>query len=299
MDNGVGFSIADTCRSQAARCVTLLSGEISRSGVTNRIFKFWMKLRRRESISSLRFLSHGLRAMVSGAQLSSESGNESSLSWSDIVASEEQQSYFKEVIAFVERERASDKTIYPAKSDVFNALAFTPFAKVKVVIIGQDPYHGPNQAHGLCFSVKPSTPPPPSLVNIFLELKNDLGIERPMHGDLGSWARQGVLLLNAVLTVEEGKPGSHANKGWERFTSKVIEELNARKEHLVFLLWGAYAQKKAEFVDRKKHLVLTAPHPSPLSAYRGFLGCKHFSQTNAYLARHHLEPIDWRLPEEA
>jgi uracil-DNA glycosylase len=237
--------------------------------------------------------------MISGAQLSSESGNESSLSWSDILASEKQQSYFKEVIAFVESERGSGKIIYPPKSDVFNALAFTSFSKVKVVIIGQDPYHGPNQAHGLCFSVKPPTPPPPSLVNIFLELKNDLGIERPKHGDLESWARQGVLLLNAVLSVEEGKPGSHANKGWERFTSKVIEELNARKEHLVFLLWGAYAQKKAEFVDRTKHLVLTAPHPSPLSAHRGFLGCKHFSQTNAYLARHHLEPIDWRLPAEA
>jgi len=234
--------------------------------------------------------------MASREQLSTESGDESSLSWSDVVASEKQQSYCKEVISFVERERAAGKTIYPPTSDVFNALAFTPFSQVKVVIIGQDPYHGPNQAHGLCFSVKPPTPPPPSLVNIFLELKNDLGIERPKHGDLESWARQGVLLLNAVLTVEEGKPGSHANKGWERFTSKVIEELNARTEHLVFLLWGSYAQKKAEFVDRRKHLVLTAPHPSPLSAHRGFLGCTHFSQANAYLARHHIEPIEWRLP---
>jgi len=219
--------------------------------------------------------------------------------WTDVLAGEREQQYFRDLLEFVEGERRSGKTIYPKNSEIFNALACTPFSKAKVVIIGQDPYHGPNQAHGLCFSVKPPTPPPPSLVNIFLELKNDLGIERPKHGDLEPWARQGVLLLNAVLTVEEGKPGSHANKGWERFTSKVIEELNARKEHLVFLLWGAYAQKKAEFVDRKKHLVLTAPHPSPLSAHRGFLGCKHFSQTNAYLARHHIEQIDWRLPAEA
>lgn len=234
---------------------------------------------------------------VGQQELSVEDGSERALSWSDVLSAEKQEPYFKEVVAFVDRERASGKTIYPPKSDVFNALAFTPFSKVKVVIIGQDPYHGPNQAHGLCFSVKQPTPPPPSLVNIFLELKNDLGIERSSHGNLESWARQGVLLLNAVLTVEEGKPGSHANKGWERFTSKVIEQLNARKEHLVFLLWGAYAQKKAEFVDRKRHLVLTAPHPSPLSAHRGFLGCKHFSQANAYLARNHIEGIDWRLPK--
>lgn len=237
--------------------------------------------------------------MVAGQQLSAEHEGGAPLSWSDILAAEKQEPYFKQVLAFVEGERAAGKRIYPPKSDVFNALAYTPFSAVKVVIIGQDPYHGPHQAHGLCFSVKPPTPPPPSLVNIFLELTSDLGIERPNHGDLESWARQGVLLLNAVLTVEEGKPGSHANKGWERFTSKVIEELNSRKEHLVFLLWGAYAQKKADFVDRTKHLVLTAPHPSPLSAHRGFLGCKHFSQTNAYLARHHIQPIDWRLPKRA
>lgn len=235
--------------------------------------------------------------MEIGHKLSTDEGNRSAISWSDVLAAEKQQPYFKEMLAFVERERASGKAIYPQKSDVFNALAYTPFSDVKVVIIGQDPYHGPHQAHGLCFSVNPPTSPPPSLVNIFLELKGDLGIERPSHGNLESWARQGVLLLNAVLTVEDGKPGSHAQKGWERFTSKVIEELNARKESLVFLLWGAYAQKKADFVDRTKHLVLTAPHPSPLSAHRGFLGCKHFSQANAYLARHHRAPIDWRLPK--
>jgi len=237
--------------------------------------------------------------METGQQLNSDSGSAGGLSWSDVLAAEKQLPYFKQVVAFVEGERASGKTIYPPNADVFNALAYTPFSEVKVVIIGQDPYHGPNQAHGLCFSVKRPTPPPPSLVNIFLELKNDLGLERPTHGNLESWARQGVLLLNAVLTVEEGKPGSHANKGWERFTSKVIEELNGRKEHLVFLLWGAYAQKKAEFVDRTKHLVLTAPHPSPLSAHRGFIGCKHFSQANAYLTRHHIQPIDWRLAKRA
>ena len=219
------------------------------------------------------------------------------LTWADVLASEKQEPYFKDVISFVEKERAAGKTIYPPNTDVFNALAYTPFSDVKVVIIGQDPYHGPNQAHGLCFSVKPPTPPPPSLVNIFLELKSDLGIERPSHGNLESWARQGVLLLNAVLTVEDGKPGSHANKGWERFTSKIIEVLNARQEHLVFLLWGAYAQKKAESVDRSRNLILTAPHPSPLSAHRGFLGCKHFSKANAYLVQHGRKPIDWRLPE--
>lgn len=234
--------------------------------------------------------------MTSAAQTTSDHPQQHVPTWADVLAAEKREPYFKDVIAFVERERAAGKTIYPPNADVFNALAFTPFADVKVIIIGQDPYHGPNQAHGLCFSVKPPTPPPPSLVNIFLELKSDLGIQRPLHGNLESWARQGVLLLNAVLTVEEGKPGSHANKGWERFTSKIIEELNARKEHLVFLLWGAYAQKKAERVDRTRHLVLTAPHPSPLSAHRGFLGCKHFSQANAYLVQHGLSPIDWRLP---
>lgn len=221
---------------------------------------------------------------------------DSGITWSDVLAREKKESYFQEVLAFVETERSSGKVVYPRNSEVFNALALTPFQDVKVVILGQDPYHGPNQAHGLCFSVKPPTPPPPSLVNIFLELRSDLGIQRPNHGNLESWAKQGVLLLNSVLTVEEGKAGSHANKGWERFTSKVIEELNARRQNIVFLLWGAYAQKKADFVDRTRHLVLTAPHPSPLSAHRGFLGCKHFSQANSYLERHGLPPIDWNLP---
>lgn len=217
------------------------------------------------------------------------------VSWSDVLSYEKQQAYFRDLLTFVETERAAGKVIYPSNGDVFNALAYTPFASVKVVIIGQDPYHGPNQAHGLCFSVKSPTPPPPSLMNIFSELKSDVGISKPTHGNLESWARQGVLLLNAVLTVEEGKPGSHANKGWERFTSKIIEEINARKDHVVYLLWGAYAQKKAERVDREKNLVLTAAHPSPLSAHRGFFGCKHFSQTNAYLKQHGLAPIAWQI----
>lgn len=218
------------------------------------------------------------------------------LSWSDVLRTEKQKSYFKEVLAFVEAERAKGKVIYPKNSDVFNALSLTPFSKVKVVILGQDPYHGPNQAHGLCFSVKPPTPPPPSLKNIFQELEADVGIPKPTHGDLHAWAERGVLLLNAVLTVEEQKPGSHANKGWETFTDRVIRELNDRGEHLVFLLWGSYAQKKAAFVDRTKHLVLEAPHPSPLSAHRGFLGCRHFSKANKYLRSNGIAPIDWSLP---
>jgi uracil-DNA glycosylase len=245
-----------------------------------------MRLKRRESINDME------NARVSSA-------DSVALSWADVLAEEKQKVYFKDLLAFVERERAAGKTIYPPNAEVFNALALTPFSSVKVVIIGQDPYHGPRQAHGLCFSVKVPTPPPPSLINIFSELESDLGLARPKHGDLSTWARQGVLLLNAVLTVEDGKPGSHANKGWERFTSKIIEELNNKREHLVFLLWGAYAQKKAEHVDRKRHLVLTAPHPSPLSAYRGFLGCKHFSQANSYLVAGGATPIDWSLPHSS
>ncbi len=218
------------------------------------------------------------------------------VSWRDVLKTEREKPYFHELLAFVEQERQQGKVIYPKNSDVFNALAFTPFTDVKVVVLGQDPYHGPNQAQGLCFSVRPPVPPPPSLVNIFQELKSDLGIERPSHGSLESWARQGVLLLNAVLTVEADKPGSHAGRGWERFTDRVIQELNEKRSNLVFLLWGAYAQKKASHVDRSRHLVLEAPHPSPLSAHRGFLGCRHFSKANDYLVAHGKIPIDWRLP---
>jgi len=231
------------------------------------------------------------------ARLSTDTpASSADLSWRDVLQSEKEKSYFQELLGFVESERAKGKTIYPKNADVFNALSLTPFASVKVVILGQDPYHGPNQAHGLCFSVKPPTPAPPSLRNIFLELESDVGIVKPSHGNLQHWAEQGVLLLNAVLTVEAEKAGSHANKGWETFTDRVIRELNDRREHIVFLLWGSYAQKKAGFVDRARHLVLEAPHPSPLSAHRGFLGCHHFSKTNNYLKSQGISPIDWSLP---
>lgn len=223
--------------------------------------------------------------------------NESSesLSWKDVLGEEKQQPYFKNIMSFIEKQRAAGKTIYPKNSDIFNALTLTPFEDVKVVIIGQDPYHGPNQAHGLCFSVKLGVPPPPSLVNIYKELMSDVGMKRPAHGYLEKWAKQGVLLLNAVLSVEDGKPQSHGNIEWQRFTDKIIFELNTRKENLVFLLWGSHAQKKGEGIDRKKHLVLTAPHPSPLSASRGFFGCKHFSQTNQFLKSKGIASIDWEL----
>lgn len=218
------------------------------------------------------------------------------LSWKEVLAAEKSAPYFKELLSFVAEQRAQGKVIYPPKQEVFNAFACTPFEQVKVVILGQDPYFGPSQAHGLAFSVKPPTPPPPSLVNIFKELTSDLGIAPPHHGSLESWAHQGVLLLNAILTVEQGKPGSHANRGWERFTDRVIQELNDRRRHLVFMKWGSYAQRKAACVDRSKHLVLEAPHPSPLSAYRGFFGCRHFSQANAYLRQHGVSEICWELP---
>ena len=219
--------------------------------------------------------------------------DESPPTWKDVLAAEKQELYFRELLKFVEEERSKGKTIYPKNSEVFNALALTPLRDVKVVILGQDPYHGASQAHGLCFSVLPPILPPPSLVNIFNELKSDLGIPRPTHGSLEGWAKQGVLLLNAVLTVEDGRPGSHANRGWERFTDKVIQVVNDQCDGIVFLLWGAYAQKKAGFVNRAKHCVLSAPHPSPLSAHRGFLGCRHFSKANEFLAQRGKLAIDW------
>lgn len=217
------------------------------------------------------------------------------LSWKDVLSEEKEQEYFRKVVGFVNTERACGKTIYPKSEDIFNALSLTSLEKVRVVIIGQDPYHGPNQAHGLCFSVLPGISPPPSLLNIFQELRNDLSIPMPAHGCLESWARQGVLLLNAVLTVEAGKPQSHKGLGWERFTDRVVSVLNEKKNGLVFLLWGADAQRKGGVVNTSKHFVLKAPHPSPLSAHRGFLGCKHFSQTNQLLRQQGFPEIDWKL----
>ncbi|TKI06787.1 uracil-DNA glycosylase [Martelella alba] len=219
--------------------------------------------------------------------------------WRDTLAEEKTKSYFQQTLAFVARERAAGKTVYPPQHDVFNAFRYTELSAVKVVILGQDPYHGPNQAHGLSFSVRPGVPAPPSLVNIFKELADDIpGFRPPEHGCLQSWAEQGVLLLNTVLTVEAGHAHSHASLGWETFTDKVIEVLNQCREGIVFLLWGSHAQKKGGIIDPRRHHVLKAPHPSPLSAHRGFLGCRHFSKTNAFLTQQGLAPIDWqpRLP---
>ena len=197
---------------------------------------------------------------------------------------------------FLRVELRAGKTIYPPPKKIFAALDTTPFEQVKVVLIGQDPYHGPNQAHGLCFSVMPGVPIPPSLENMLKEIESDVGIPRPEHGCLISWARRGVLLLNSVLTVERGRPESHKGKGWEGFTDAVVDHLNRERENLVFLLWGSYAQAKGKLVDGRRHLVLKAPHPSPLSAHRGFFGSGHFSKVNKWLEHHGLSPIDWRLP---
>jgi uracil-DNA glycosylase len=198
---------------------------------------------------------------------------------------------------FLDAELAAGKTIYPPQGAWFRALEVTPLDKVRVVILGQDPYHGPGQAHGLCFSVPPGVRPPPSLSNIYKELGNDLGLPRPSHGFLEHWARQGVLLLNSVLTVEMAKAASHSKKGWEQFTDAIIAQVNAQPTPIVFMLWGAYAHKKAANVDAHRHLVLKAAHPSPLSAHNGFLGCKHFSQCNAFLISNGLPPIGWALPD--
>lgn len=224
------------------------------------------------------------------------------LTWHNAIGEEKQQPYFQETLRFVENERLSGKTIYPPAKDVFNAFRYTEFNNVKVVILGQDPYHGPNQAHGLAFSVLPGVRIPPSLVNIYKELETDTpNFTMPKHGYLESWARQGVLLLNTVLTVEAGKAHSHANLGWETFTDKVIAALNEYRSGIVFLLWGSHAQKKGRFIDQSRHYVLTSVHPSPLSAHRGFFGCKHFSKTNDYLQQHGLSAIDWqpKLPENS
>ena len=217
-------------------------------------------------------------------------------SWKARIGDWLQRPEMRELSAFLRQRKAAGARIYPPGPQIFAAFDATPFDAVKVVILGQDPYHGPGQAHGLCFSVLPGVPVPPSLVNIFKELNADLGIAPPDHGCLLPWARQGVLLLNAVLTVEEGRAGAHQGQGWEGFTDHAIETLAREREGLVFLLWGSYAQAKGKVIDTRRHRVLRAPHPSPLSAHRGFLGCGHFSATNQYLAQRGLSPIDWRLP---
>lgn len=218
-------------------------------------------------------------------------------SWKAPLLPEFNSEYMAALKAFLNAEKAAGKTIYPKGSEWFRALDLTPLDKVRVVILGQDPYHGVGQAHGLCFSVKSGVRPPPSLLNIYKELESDLGLSRPRHGFLEHWAQQGVLLLNSVLTVEATKAASHQGKGWERFTDAVIRLVNDKLEPVVFMLWGAYAQKKATVVDASRHLVLKAAHPSPLSAYNGFLGCRHFSQCNAFLQETGHQPIDWTLPD--
>mgnify|MGYP002789281244 CR=1 FL=1 len=218
-------------------------------------------------------------------------------SWKSRLLPEFGKPYMSGLRDFLNNEKQAKKVIYPRGSEFFAALNHTPFEKVKVVILGQDPYHGLNQAHGLCFSVRPGVDIPPSLQNIYKELKADVGFEPPDHGYLQPWADQGVLLLNATLSVEAGKAGSHQKKGWEEFTDAVIDQLNREREGLVFVLWGSYAQKKGEFIDRSRHLVLAGPHPSPLSAHRGFFGCRHFSKINEYLKSRGQAPIDWNLPK--
>lgn len=213
-------------------------------------------------------------------------------SWKQQLQEEFEKPYFEALTHFVKNEYAQG-VVYPPGKLIFNAFNLCPFDRVKVVIIGQDPYHGPGQAHGLCFSVNDGIAFPPSLVNIFKELKNDMGVEKPASGNLTRWAEQGVLMLNAILTVRAHQAGSHQRQGWETFTDAVIRKLAEEREHLVFILWGGYAQRKGAFIDRNRHLVLASAHPSPLSAYNGFFGNKHFSRTNEYLIAHGEQPIVW------
>lgn len=218
-------------------------------------------------------------------------------SWLDRLGNQFELPYMQNLKAFLTAEKSAGKTLYPPARLWFNALNSTPFDQVKVVILGQDFYHGPDQAHGLCFSVPSGVEIPPSLRNIYTELESDIAITPAHHGCLERWAQQGVLLLNATLTVEARQAGSHQKKGWEEFTDSIVEQLNAERQNLVFILWGGYAQKKGANIDQEKHLVLTAPHPSPLSSYRGFFGSKPFSQTNNYLSTAGIDPIDWRLED--
>ena len=217
--------------------------------------------------------------------------------WLQLLESEFSADYMKQLGEFLRAEKAQGKEIYPPGGEFFAALEATPPASVKVVILGQDPYHGPGQAHGLSFSVRGRQRIPPSLQNIFRELQSDLGLQTPSHGDLSAWAGEGVLLLNSVLSVERGVAGAHQGKGWERFTDAVIAAVNAGTLPVVFMLWGAQAQRKGSAINCDRHCVLTAPHPSPLSAHRGFLGCRHFSQANRFLVEHQRGPVDWSISE--
>jgi uracil-DNA glycosylase len=216
-------------------------------------------------------------------------------SWKEVLKSEFEKPYFLETVTFLRMEKATGKIIYPPGSLLFNAFNTTPFDAVKVVLLGQDPYHGPGQAQGLCFSVPDGIAPPPSLINIFKELHNDTGVPIPRSGNLTRWAKQGVLLLNASLTVRVNEPMSHSRIGWAHFTDSVISKVSELKRNVVFLLWGKFAQEKQSLIDETKHLVLKAAHPSPLSANNGFLGCRHFSKTNEYLVRNGIDPVDWSL----
>ena len=216
--------------------------------------------------------------------------------WDEKLEEEMKKEYFLSMLDKIDKEYQT-KNIYPPRNKIFNALKTTPFGEIKVVILGQDPYHGKGQAHGLCFSVNKGVAIPPSLKNIYKEQHDDLGIVQPNHGYLQSWAEQGVLMLNTVLTVEEGKPNSHANYGWQKFTDEIIKIVNTQSSPVVFLLWGRNAISKSKFIDKNKHLVLTSVHPSPLSAYAGFFGCKHFSKCNEFLKNHGIKPINWQIPD--
>ena len=216
-------------------------------------------------------------------------------SWKEVLKSEFAKPYFQQIPLHIKTEKSQGKIIYPPGSLIFNAFNKTPFDKVKVVILGQDPYHGAGQAHGLCFSVQNGVPPPPSLVNIFKELQDDIGVTIPDHGNLTDWAEQGVFLLNASLTVRAGEPMSHSKIGWAEFTDTVIKKIAGLKKNVVFLLWGKFAQEKRVLIDETKHCILRSVHPSPLSAHAGFFGCKHFSKTNEYLMSKGIDPIDWKL----
>ena len=215
--------------------------------------------------------------------------------WKKILKDEFAKPYFEQIALHIKTEKSQGKIIYPPGSLIFNAFNTTPFDKVKVVILGQDPYHGPGQAHGLCFSVQNGVPPPPSLVNIFKELQENTGVPVPEHGNLTHWAGQGVFLLNASLTVRAGEPMSHSKIGWAQFTDEVIKKISSVKEHVVFILWGKFAQEKKVLIDETKHCILKSAHPSPLSAHAGFFGCKHFSKANEYLMSKGIDPIDWKL----